>query len=77
MRVTYIYTLWLLENFGRMDGLLSCEVCFFRVLRHKGDKLIMRTDVIFVQERVYDCGYRKRGKQSVHVQFSPSQLFFE
>jgi len=26
--------LGLLGNFGRMHGLLSCEICFFRVLRH-------------------------------------------
>ena len=27
----------------------------------------MRPDVTFMQERVGDCGYRKRDKQSVHV----------
>jgi len=27
----------------------------------------MRPDVTFVQERVWDCGYRKRDKQSIHV----------
>jgi len=25
-------------SFGRMPGLLSCEVCFFRVFRHKADR---------------------------------------
>jgi len=29
--------LGLMGNFGRMHGLLSCEVCFFRGLRHKVD----------------------------------------
>jgi len=31
------YKLGLLGNFGRMHGLFSCEVCFFRVLRHNAD----------------------------------------
>jgi len=31
------YKLGLLGNFGRMHGLLSCEVGFFRVLRHNAD----------------------------------------
>ena len=31
------YKLGLLGNFGRMYGLLSCEICFFRVLRHNAD----------------------------------------
>jgi len=29
------YKLWLLENLGQVNGLLSYEVCFFRVLLHK------------------------------------------
>jgi len=28
------YKLGLLGNFGCTHGLLSCEICFFRVLRH-------------------------------------------
>jgi len=31
------YKIGLLGNFGLMDGLLSCEVSFFRVLPHKAD----------------------------------------
>jgi len=27
----------------------------------------MRPDVTFLQERIYDCGYRKRDKHSIHV----------
>ena len=27
----------------------------------------MRPDVTFMQERVCDCGYRKRDKQKVHI----------
>jgi len=35
--VTPVVQKWafVLGNFGRMRGLLSCEVCVFRVLRHK------------------------------------------
>jgi len=54
-------------NFGRMHGLLSCEVCFFRVLRHKADSSLCAPDDNFMQGRVCDCRYRKRDKQSVHV----------
>jgi len=28
----------------------------------------MRPDVIFMQEHVWDCDYRKRDMQSVHVE---------
>jgi len=31
------YKLGLLGNFGQMHGSFSCEVCFFRVLRHNAD----------------------------------------
>jgi len=50
-----------------MQGLLSCEVCFFRVLRHKADSWSCAQTSPFKQERVRDCDYRKRDKQSVHV----------
>ena len=33
----FYYKLKLLENIGQMHVLLSCEACFFRVLRHKAD----------------------------------------
>jgi len=51
------YKLGLLGNFGQMCGLLFCEVCFFRVLRHKADSCSC----------VQTFGHLKRDKQSVRV----------
>jgi len=58
-----------------MRGLLSCEICFFRVLRHKVNSF-MRLDVTFMQERISDCGYRKWDKQfAMSTVFSKSIVF--
>ena len=32
---TSVLSIGLLGNFGRMHGLLSSEICFYRVLPHK------------------------------------------
>jgi len=56
---TLFYKLGLLGNLGRMNGLLSCEVCFFRVLRHKMDSSAMSNPNGLLSQKV--CHYVNQG----------------